>query len=94
MLHDESTRANLLPIAGLMPKHTHRDHASKKRGRAELEADDDLHESDLMYNNRIDPVPAKRYKTNTLESNYTEGRKNEVFIDEDVCTFFFLSYAS
>ncbi|KAE9406721.1 hypothetical protein BT96DRAFT_933916 [Gymnopus androsaceus JB14] len=84
MLHDD--RAISSPVMGIIPKHTHRDRASKKRGRTDLEAEDDLRDSDIMYGNRIDPGPAKRYKTSALaiEPDYMEGRKEERFIDEDI----------
>ncbi|KAJ4467418.1 hypothetical protein C8J55DRAFT_565279 [Lentinula edodes] len=62
LLHnDDSTRTIPTSMAGLIPKHGRRDHDrnTKKRGRVELDADDDM-----MYANHMDPGPAKRYKTN------------------------------
>ncbi|KAJ3923323.1 hypothetical protein F5877DRAFT_31709 [Lentinula edodes] len=62
LLHnDDSTRTIPTSMAGLIPKHGRRDHdrSTKKRGRVELDADDDM-----MYVNHMDPGPAKRYKTN------------------------------
>ncbi|KAJ3799388.1 hypothetical protein GGU11DRAFT_743401 [Lentinula aff. detonsa] len=60
LLHndDSATRATPASLIGLIPNHAH-DRTTKKRSRAELDADDDV-----IYANHMDSGPTKRYKTN------------------------------
>ncbi|KAF9068666.1 hypothetical protein BDP27DRAFT_773663 [Rhodocollybia butyracea] len=69
---------NILPsLPGLLPKHVQRDRASKKRSRADLDAEDHTPDAEMMYGNHMDSGPAKRYKGNasmqmSMESEYME----------------------
>ncbi|KAJ3773756.1 hypothetical protein FB446DRAFT_771560 [Lentinula raphanica] len=53
---DSTARSIPRPLIGLIPQHNR---SNKKRGRAELEAEDDM-----LYANQIESGPTKRYKTN------------------------------
>ncbi|KAJ3843364.1 hypothetical protein F5878DRAFT_528063 [Lentinula raphanica] len=54
---DDSTARSIPgPLIGLIPQHNR---SNKKRGRAELEAEDDI-----LYANQIESGPTKRYKNN------------------------------
>ncbi|KAJ3789869.1 hypothetical protein GGU10DRAFT_304178 [Lentinula aff. detonsa] len=66
LLHndDSATRATPASLIGLIPNHAH-DRTTKKRSRAELDADDDV-----IYANHMDSGPTKRYETNeTLQAD-------------------------
>ena len=61
-------------MTGFMPKHAQRDRASKKRGRADLEPDDDIRDPEMMYS-------VKRYKA--TDASMPMGMGSE-YMEEDV----------
>ncbi|KIK63587.1 hypothetical protein GYMLUDRAFT_259312 [Collybiopsis luxurians FD-317 M1] len=75
LLNDDSN-TRPLSMAGFMPKHAHRDRdrASKKRGRADLEPDDDIRDPEMMYS-------VKRYKA--TDAPVPIGMDSE-YMEEDI----------